>query len=1239
MEVTIAAGEPGPSGVAETEYKVGESGKWTTYKTPFTVEEAGEHDLYARTVDKAGNVGAESQSTVKIDRTKPLAPKISLSEDGWTNEAVEVAIAAGEPGPSGVSETEYKVGATGEWVTYKTPFKIEEAGEHDIYARTVDQAGNVGFESQSTVKIDRTKPTAPKITLSKSGWTNEAVEVAIAAGEPGPSGVAETQYKVGESGKWTTYKTPFTVEEAGEHDLYARTVDKAGNVGAESQSTVKIDRTKPLAPKISLSEDGWINEAVEVAIAAGEPGPSGVAETQYKVGSTGEWVTYKTPFKIEEAGEHDIYARTVDKAGNVGAESQSTVKIDRTKPLAPKISLSEDGWINEAVEVTIAAGEPGPSGVAETQYKVGESGKWTTYQTPFTVEEAGEHDIYARTVNQAGNVGAESQSAVKIDRTKPSAPKITLSKSGWTNEAVEVTIAAGEPGPSGVSETEYKVGESGKWTTYQTPFTVEEAGEHDLYARTVDQAGNVGAESQSTVKIDRTKPLAPKISLSEDGWTNEAVEVAIAAGEPGPSGVAETEYKVGESGKWTTYQTPFTVEEAGEHDIYARTVNQAGNVGAESQSAVKIDRTKPLAPKISLSEDGWINEAVEVAIAAGEPGPSGVAETEYKVGESGKWTTYQSPFTVEEAGEHDIYARTVDQAGNIGSESQSTVKIDRTKPLAPKISLSEDGWTNEPVEVMIAAGEPGPSGVAETQYKVGKSGKWTTYQTPFTVEEAGEHDIYARTVNQAGNVGAESQSIVQINRTAPILLLNGNEKIVMETGLTYKEQGANAFHTHFGNLTDRVQIIGNDFDTTTPGTHKITYSITDPAGNEAKLHRTVQVVGVSGLTATEDVPNELKVGDTYQLNVVPVYEKNKSKPTYRHKATFKSSNSELASIRNDGLIQFHKYGTVVIYATYGDIEESWLFEIDDDYLYLNEQRILKSGKTYTLKGTNVQLSTPENLLAGTRMFIQHADIRNTNYKGLNQAGDRYSFTVDSPNPFHLTDPYTLTMKYDQKLSSAQVAIYYLDEQQRKWVHVGGEVDPKKHVITARVPHFSTYAVFSDDQSPDIIIFEAEPGEKAVKLNFKAEDASGVSYYRLLKNGKEIATLQGTDEVYTDHDVKPDTVYTYQLISGDIYGNESSQTIQARTKSASTPGVKTPPKTEQPELGNKHQNTKQSAAFNKETEKRVVDEAGNDQGIAQPAPNKPLPNTATNMLWYLLMGMIIFSLGISILFWLWLKRRR
>lgn len=145
--------------------------------------------------------------------------------------------------------------------------------------------------------------------------------------------------------------------------------------------------------------------------------------------------------------------------------------------------------------------------------------------------------------------------------------------------------------------------------------------------------------------------------------------------------------------------------------------------------------------------------------------------------------------------------------------------------------------------------------------------------------------------------------------------------------------------------------------------------------------------------------------------------------------------------------------------------------------------------------------------------------------------------------------------------------------------------------------------------------------------------------RLQKNGKEIATLQGRDEEYTDHDVKPDTVYTYQLISGDIYGNESSQTIQAKTKSAPKPGVKTSPKTEQPEVDNKHQNTKQSTAANKEIEERVVDEAGNDQGIAQPAHNKPLPNTATNMLWYLLMGMIIFSLGISILFLLWLKRRR
>ncbi|MEN2768379.1 OmpL47-type beta-barrel domain-containing protein [Ornithinibacillus xuwenensis] len=281
--------------------------------------------------------------------------------------------------------------------------------------------------------------------------------------------------------------------------------------------------------------------------------------------------------------------------------------------------------------------------------------------------------------NEIGNVKFE----IDMD---PEEPIIIRNPSReWTNGPVELEIEDGKTGLSGLDKTQYRIGEKGKWQNYDSPITIEESGVHNIYARTIDNAGNVGEESHSVVKIDKTKPTIPKISLSDNLWTTTGVTVMIEDGITGPSGIAETQFKIGENGTWRIYHTPITIEKSGMQTIYARTLDVAGNVGEETQVVVKIDNITPSAPTITLSGRDWTNQPVEVKIMAGNPGPSGVAKTEYRIGEKGTWKTYQFPIKLEATGEYTIYARTVDRTGNLGNEAQANFRIER---ISPTISIN-----------------------------------------------------------------------------------------------------------------------------------------------------------------------------------------------------------------------------------------------------------------------------------------------------------------------------------------------------------------------------------------------------------------------------------------------------------------------------------------------------------------------------------------------------------------------
>ena len=81
----------------------------------------------------------------------------------------------------------------------------------------------------------------------------------------------------------------------------------------------------------------------------------------------------------------------------------------------------------------------------------------------------------------------------------------------------------------------------------------------------------------------------------------------------------------------------------------------------------------------------------------------------------------------------------------------------------------------------------------------------------------------------------------KMDTTAPVILLNGPEEMIIEVGQLFIDPGVNRIIDNFdGNITDKVKVKGT-VNSTEIGTYEIIYSVTDFSGNEAKVVRKVTV--------------------------------------------------------------------------------------------------------------------------------------------------------------------------------------------------------------------------------------------------------------------------------------------------------------------------------------------------------------------------------------------------------------
>ncbi|MBY8874064.1 ThuA domain-containing protein [Micromonospora sp. PLK6-60] len=193
-------------------------------------------------------------------------------------------------------------------------------------------------------------------------------------------------------------------------------------------------------------------------------------------------------------------------------------------------------------------------------------------------------------------------------------------------------------------------------------------------------------------------------------------------------------------------------------------------------TAGQVDGTAPVttATVSGTPTAGWHTGPVTVTLAATDgANGSGVARTEYQLDGATTWTAYTAPVAVSGDGEHEVRFRSVDEAGNVEETKKVAIKIDATAPVSSAAFAppSDEGWHAGTVPVVLTATDAG-SGVKSLEFSL-DGGAWTPYTEPVQVTGDGRHELLYRATDNAGNAETLKSAVLQIDGTAPTLLVSG----------------------------------------------------------------------------------------------------------------------------------------------------------------------------------------------------------------------------------------------------------------------------------------------------------------------------------------------------------------------------------------------------------------------------------------------------------------------------------
>ena len=500
------------SGTASIEISL-DSSDWEAIagnEATFTSIASGSHAVRLRVTDAAGNQGmAMVNFTVA---SMELGVNILQPSPGEILDVDQIELVwSGNDSGAGIDHFELRVDQ-GQWmdVGLEDSFNIMdlEDGEHEVTVRVFDSLSNQRNASVSFT-VDTISPSVNIITPSFT-ITNLSTVLLSWEASDSTSGVDHGQVRI-DGGTWiSNASSPMLLDglEEGEHTVEVMIFDRAEHHSLEGVSFI-VDTVAPQVTITDPTSGSFIGmETIDITYAVEGMDVGTIMEICL---DDGEWKEDRSPgsYQLDVSGEgqHTISVRVTDAAGNMDMDSIE-VFLDHTPPVIESI-LPVNGTITNRTTIDIS-------------WEVFDVLSQVTVVTisidgndPMEVEgdylqlsdmTSDIHSMVLRATDEAGNV-VECSINFTVDTDAPDIHIISPQDGSLIQEnpfnlewSINEVLA-------GVSSVEFHTG-TGDWqdsTGMNSVLTSLVDGEHTVFVRAIDAAGNMAIETANFV-VDTQPP-------------------------------------------------------------------------------------------------------------------------------------------------------------------------------------------------------------------------------------------------------------------------------------------------------------------------------------------------------------------------------------------------------------------------------------------------------------------------------------------------------------------------------------------------------------------------------------------------------------------------------------------------------------------------------------------------------------------------------------------------------------
>ena len=432
------------------------------------------------------------------------------------------------------------------------------------------------------------------------------------------------------------------------------------------------------------------------------------------------------------------------------------------------INYKDDGWTNVDRIIPISSKSPlddeaNSKYLTTIEYQFSKDGKkyddkWITYDRTskgVVVKENG--TLFARLVyidkdtKSETHLASDKKIGFKIDKTSPTCSfnltktngnPITLTKEGWYNENVKVSVNAKDK-ESGINSKRTIINNTVNSNNF---ITVEENGSTKVSATVYDNAGNSTDCVPITIKKDSVIPQCDIQIVSgtegNDPWYKSNVGLKVV----GNSDASKVKNIGISTSSTTSYISPtLTVTKDGSTTVYGYVQNEAGKTG-RCTATIQKDSTPPTC-SYSGESTTWTKNNRKITTQCNDSTSGCVTSSFYNIFNKTIKTGSVS---------HTIS----DNAGNTTNCSKTAnLYVDKTKP-----TLGSATFTNlaQASYKMTITGSDNHSGVANYSYSVkGGNSKSNTTSTSFSANKVDQ--ITVKILDKAGNSNSKNYTLNAID--------------------------------------------------------------------------------------------------------------------------------------------------------------------------------------------------------------------------------------------------------------------------------------------------------------------------------------------------------------------------------------------------------------------------------------------------------------------------------------------